>query len=362
MLTSYNKKRTKNDNNFMSNESFFTDDKLIDNSQGRGKDLLKQDMDSVESNLDTIVTKLSSLSSWSKQFADEHTQTLAMFLQFFDTNFTNGVEDFASTCLIELDKLIDNSSNRSLSHIKIPTDAFLGTITNTAKLRDDYIEAITDLDKFVNRLSEMFDVFENKADNGCLIDIVTEILTDDDMSKNRYDLLYETLVSKKDENNDDISLLSKIETVVDLSNLLHKLIDKGFGEDLNISGTKEYDMISVDDSDDKYLKLRDSVRSFSDKTVVKIISLLGNTLTKIYNQVSKFDEINVILSPLHTVKTDKLTDSQITLFNAYAKVVVSYCDMYEKFSSFVYGLFELFTAYITYLKTNFGKPKPLAGI
>ena len=350
MLTSYNKKCT------VSSESFFTNDELADNAQGRGKDLFKQDMDSVESNLDTIVTKLSSLSTWSKRFADERVQTLTMFLSFFDTNYsTNDIEYRASTCLLELDKLIDDPSNRTLSYVKIPTDAFLGTITNTAKLRDDYIESIIDLDKFVNRLLEMFDVFENKANNGCLIDIVTEILTDDNMSKNRYDLLYETLVSKKDEDNNEISLLSKVETVVDLSNLLHKLIDKGFGEDLNINGTKDYDMITADDSADKYLKLRDSVRSFSDKTIVKIIGLLSTTLMKIYNQVSKFDEIDVILSPLHTVKTDKLTDSQITLFNAYAKVVVSYCDMYDKVSSFAYGLFELFTAYITYLKTNFGK-------
>ncbi len=355
MLTSYNKNYTRNDKS-VSSESFFTNDKLVDNAQGRGKDLFKQDMDSVESTLDTIITKLSSLSSWSKRFADERVQTLTMFLSFFDTNyFTNEIEYLASTCLLELDKIIDDPSNKSLSYVKIPTDAFLGTIANTAKLRDDYIESIIDLDKFVNRLLEMFDIFENKANNGCLIDIVTEILTDDNMSKNRYDLLYETLVSKKDEDNNDISLLSKVETVVDLSNLLHKLINKGFGEDLNINGTKEYDMITVDDSTDKYLKLRDSVRSFSDKTVVKIIGLLSTTLMKVYNQVSKFDEINVILSPLHTVKTDKLTDSQITLFKSYAKVIVSYCDMYDKVSSFTYGLFELFTAYITYLKTNFSK-------
>lgn len=366
MLTSYKKPiYRENDNASRSSEGFFTNEETLkDTTQGRGKDLFKTDMDPTESGLDSIIDKLMSLSNWSRKFFDEHTQTLSMYTSFFTTNFNLGVSDMAKNAVSYLDKLLENPEDRTYHSVKIPTDAFVNSIKDTAIIGEEYVSAIYDLVKFVEKLCDLFDEFGDKSEDECLLDVVKEILGDStDMTKSRYDLLHDTFVSKKDEEGNDVSLLSKLETVADLADVLHLCIDKRYSDKTSVSSSKNYPIMDPTNSDDKYSNLRDSLHVFSDDVSANhLIACLNELCTKILHQCGKFDEIKTTLLPLNTIKVDKLEQHQIELFKSYSKVIVSYCSLYEKVVSFTFGLFELLSMYIAYLKTNFGKPAPLAGI
>ena len=159
MFTYFNNKSFDN-KNIKSTESFF-EPKLDENSIQGKPSYFNVSVSEIEESIDKMLKSLVQLIGWQREFFQEKSQTLGMYTSFFQTNIDNGIEDIAKLGIKIIDKLEGNTFPKSLVIQKNCIDKYLATVKGKANLSENFISSVSDLNKFMVKLCEIFKFSQN---------------------------------------------------------------------------------------------------------------------------------------------------------------------------------------------------------
>ena len=341
-----------------STESFF-EPKLDENSIQGKPSYFNVSVSEIEESIDKMLKSLVQLIGWQREFFQEKSQTLGMYTSFFQTNIDNGIEDIAKLGIKVIDRLEGNEFPRSLVVQKNCIDKYLATVKGKANLSESFISSVTDLNRFMVKLCEIFKFSQNGSySSKNIISFMDEILdVDKDMTKAKYDLYYDFFVAKTDDEGENISLLTKLQTVSDLANELILAIS----DDHNDKSKLKFETYGTDDNTDKSL-LRDDEEMLSNGTISKLILSLTNVCTTILDRVSEFDDLTKGVEKLKSINGVKLDESRQKMFNAFAMCIVSFADAFSSFINFTFDFYAYLSNFIAFNKSAFTGENPLVGI
>ena len=271
----------------------------------------------------------------------------------------NGIEDVAKLGVKVIDRLSENPDEKSLVIQKNCINKYLATVKGKANLSENFISSVTDLHKFMVKLCEIFKFSQNGSYGPKnIISFMDEILNvDKDMTKVKYDLYYDFFVAKTDDEGENISLLTKLQTVSDLANELILAISN----DNNDKPKLKFETYGTDDNTDKSL-LRDDEEILSNGTISRLVLLLTNICTTIFDRVSEFEDLTKGVEKLKSINGVKLDESRQKMFNAFAMCIVSFADAFSSFVNFTFDFYAYLSNFIAFNKSTFTSENPLAGI
>lgn len=356
MFTYFNNKQFDN-KNIKGTESFF-EPKLDENSIQGKPSYFNVSVSEIEESIDKMLKSLVQLIGWQREFFQEKSQTLGMYTSFFQVNFDNGIEDVAKLVVKVIDRLSENPDEKSLVIQKNCIDKYLATVKGKVNLSESFISSVTDLHKFMVKLCEIFKFSQNGSQGPKnIISFMDEILNvDKDMTKAKYDLYYDFFVAKTDEG-ENISLLTKLQTVSDLANELILAISN----DNDDKPKLKFETYGTDDNTDKSL-LRDDEEILSNGTISRLVLSFTNICTTILDIVSEFEDLTKGVEKLKSINGVKLDESRQKMFNAFAMCIVSFADAFSSFVNFTFEFYAYLSNFIAFNKSTFTSENPLVGI